>query len=211
MRDRGRGYAHRVDIAADAELVWRALTEPEHLARWCSPGAQIRAQKGGLFRASVDRVTELEAHIDIFEPARRMRLIYLPSQSLPATDNPIVDDFILTLKDRWTQPGRNDSQSAEPRRPRNGRMESAVSTTQTRLAASHDPPESVHRETAQEQYPMTGFILRACITALGLWLATRLVSGIRIDDPSTIVLAGVLLGIVNAIVQARSQSFSRCP
>ena len=48
---------------------------------------------------------------------------------------------------------------------------------------------------------MTGFILRACITALGLWLATRLVSGIRIDDPSTIVLAGVLLGVVNAIVR----------
>jgi putative membrane protein len=48
---------------------------------------------------------------------------------------------------------------------------------------------------------MTGFILRACITALGLWLATRLVSGIRIDDSSTIVLAGVLLGVVNAIVR----------
>lgn len=48
---------------------------------------------------------------------------------------------------------------------------------------------------------MTGFILRACITALGLWLATRVVPGIRIDDPSTIVLAGVLLGVVNAIVR----------
>jgi putative membrane protein len=48
---------------------------------------------------------------------------------------------------------------------------------------------------------MTGFILRACITALGLWLATRWVSGIRIDDASTIVIAGVLLGVVNAIVR----------
>jgi putative membrane protein len=48
---------------------------------------------------------------------------------------------------------------------------------------------------------MTGFILRACITALGLWLATRLVSGIRIDDASTIILAGALLGVVNAIVR----------
>src|SRR3984957_3587562 len=102
MRDRGRGYAHRVDIAADAEQVWRALTEAENLARWCSPGAQIRAQKGGLFRASVDRVTELEAHIDIFEPARRLRLIYLPSQALPATDDPIVDDFILDAQEPGT-------------------------------------------------------------------------------------------------------------
>jgi len=48
---------------------------------------------------------------------------------------------------------------------------------------------------------MTGFILRACITAIGLWVATRLVSGIRIDDPWTLVFAGVLLGVVNAIVR----------
>lgn len=48
---------------------------------------------------------------------------------------------------------------------------------------------------------MTGFILRACITALGLWVATWLVSGIQIDDAWTVVLAGVLLGIVNAIVR----------
>jgi uncharacterized protein YndB with AHSA1/START domain len=102
MRDRARGYAHRVDIVADADQVWRALTEPEHLAKWCSPGAQIRAQKGGLFRASVDRVTELEAHIDIFEPSRRLRLIYLPSPTLPPTDDPIVDDFILDTKEPGT-------------------------------------------------------------------------------------------------------------
>ena len=48
---------------------------------------------------------------------------------------------------------------------------------------------------------MTGFVLRACITALGLWVATRLVSGIRIDDAWTLVWAGFLLGIVNAIVR----------
>jgi putative membrane protein len=48
---------------------------------------------------------------------------------------------------------------------------------------------------------MTGFILRACISALGLWLATRLVSGIRIDDAWTLVWAAFLLGVVNAIVR----------
>lgn len=48
---------------------------------------------------------------------------------------------------------------------------------------------------------MTGFILRALITAIGLWIATRWVSGIRIDDPTTLILAGLLLGIVNAIVR----------
>jgi putative membrane protein len=48
---------------------------------------------------------------------------------------------------------------------------------------------------------MTGFVLRACITAIGLWVATRVVPGIRIDDPWTLVLAGLLLGVVNAIVR----------
>jgi len=48
---------------------------------------------------------------------------------------------------------------------------------------------------------MTGFIVRALISALGLWLATRLVAGIRIDDATTLVLAGLLLGVVNAIVR----------
>ena len=102
MRDRARGYAHRVDIVAEPSDVWLALTQAEHLARWCSPGASIRAQKGGLFRASVDRVTELEAHIDIFEPSRRLRLIYLPSNALPPTDDPLVDDFILDTKEPGT-------------------------------------------------------------------------------------------------------------
>src|SRR5579864_612374 len=95
MRDRGRGYAHRVDIAAEPAEVWEALTQSEHLARWCSPQAQIRPQKGGLFRATVDRVTELEAHIDVFEPGRRLRLIHLPSQAWPPSTSAIVDDFIL--------------------------------------------------------------------------------------------------------------------
>jgi putative membrane protein len=48
---------------------------------------------------------------------------------------------------------------------------------------------------------MTGFILRALMSAIGLWLATRWVSGIRIDDPGTLVLAGALLGVINAIVR----------
>ncbi|HVS75521.1 MAG TPA: phage holin family protein [Steroidobacteraceae bacterium] len=48
---------------------------------------------------------------------------------------------------------------------------------------------------------MTAFVLRALISALGLWIATRWVSGIRIDTPGTLVLAGLLLGVVNAIVR----------
>jgi putative membrane protein len=48
---------------------------------------------------------------------------------------------------------------------------------------------------------MTGFILRGLIAALGLWLATEWVSGVHIDTPATLILAGLLLGVVNAIVR----------
>ena len=98
MSDRERGYAHRVDIRVDVQQVWRALTETEQLARWCSPAAEISARKGGLFRASVDRVTEFEAHIELFEPGRRLRLIYLPSAAMPRADTVMIDDFMLEPK-----------------------------------------------------------------------------------------------------------------
>jgi putative membrane protein len=48
---------------------------------------------------------------------------------------------------------------------------------------------------------VTGFVLRALISAIGLWVATLWVSGIRIDNAGSLVLAGLLLGIVNAIVR----------
>jgi len=48
---------------------------------------------------------------------------------------------------------------------------------------------------------MIGFIFRAVIAALGLWVATRWVSGILIEDAGTLVLAGLLLGVINAVVR----------
>jgi putative membrane protein len=48
---------------------------------------------------------------------------------------------------------------------------------------------------------MTAFLIRALIVALGLWLATAWVQGVSIDSPSTLILAGLLLGLVNAIVR----------
>jgi putative membrane protein len=48
---------------------------------------------------------------------------------------------------------------------------------------------------------MTGFLLRAVITAIGLWIATRWVHGVRIDNATTLLLAALLLGVVNAIVR----------
>ena len=48
---------------------------------------------------------------------------------------------------------------------------------------------------------MAGFILRGLIAALGLWAATEMLSGFQIDTPTTLIIAGLLLGLVNAIVR----------
>jgi putative membrane protein len=48
---------------------------------------------------------------------------------------------------------------------------------------------------------MLGFLLRAAIAALGLWVSTSWVHGVSIDTPQTLILAGLLLGIVNAVVR----------
>jgi putative membrane protein len=48
---------------------------------------------------------------------------------------------------------------------------------------------------------MVGFLFRAALSMVGLWIATRWLHGIRIDDAGTLVLAGLVLGVVNAIVR----------
>jgi putative membrane protein len=48
---------------------------------------------------------------------------------------------------------------------------------------------------------MAGFILRGLFAALGLWVATEVLSGIDIRNATTLVIAGLLLGLVNAIVR----------
>jgi putative membrane protein len=48
---------------------------------------------------------------------------------------------------------------------------------------------------------MNGFLIRALISGVGLYLAARFVPGIRIDTPVTLILAAILLGLVNAIVR----------
>jgi putative membrane protein len=48
---------------------------------------------------------------------------------------------------------------------------------------------------------MAGFILRGLVAALGLWAATAILSGITINSAMTLVIAGLLLGLVNAIVR----------
>jgi len=89
------GYAHRIDVQAPPELVWRALIEPPLLVEWYGPEARVTARAGGSYWIRVDAELVREAHIDVFEPGRRLRLIYMPQPELPSTESVIVDDFLI--------------------------------------------------------------------------------------------------------------------
>ncbi len=90
-----RGYAQRVDVRADVEVVWQALIDPVLLAQWYSPGARIDAREGGNYSVRHAENMHREAHIDVFLPPRRLRLIYMPLPDLPDEGSVIVEDFLL--------------------------------------------------------------------------------------------------------------------
>ena len=48
---------------------------------------------------------------------------------------------------------------------------------------------------------MTGFLLRWMISALGLWVAQAVVPGVTIENTTTLLLAGLVLGFLNAVVR----------
>jgi uncharacterized protein YndB with AHSA1/START domain len=76
-------------------MVWRGLIDPQMLSLWYGPGARVSAKAGGNYYVRADRDLEREAHIDVFDPGRRLRLIYMTPRDLPANDAVLIDDFIL--------------------------------------------------------------------------------------------------------------------
>lgn len=48
---------------------------------------------------------------------------------------------------------------------------------------------------------MKGFVIRLLITALGLWVADRLLPGIVITGTGSLIVSALLLGLVNAVIR----------
>lgn len=48
---------------------------------------------------------------------------------------------------------------------------------------------------------MTRFILRGLVAAIGLWVASYLVPGVHVHGIKTLIAAGLLLGLANALVR----------
>ncbi len=45
------------------------------------------------------------------------------------------------------------------------------------------------------------FLLQILAAALGFWIASKLLHGVHVDNLTTLLLAGLLLGVINALVR----------
>jgi len=90
-----RGFAQRIDIEAPVTRVWNVLCSPTLLSRWLAQDARIRPQKGGSWSGTIAPGLERHAMIDVFDPPRRLRLIYLPPDDLSVFDGAVADDVLL--------------------------------------------------------------------------------------------------------------------
>jgi uncharacterized protein YndB with AHSA1/START domain len=88
-----------VEVDVPVTRVWRALTDPGLIRIWSGQEAQIDPRRGGAYQLGKRNAGGgREAHIDIFDVNRRLRLIYLNGGDWPPSDSAVVDDFILDVR-----------------------------------------------------------------------------------------------------------------
>jgi uncharacterized protein YndB with AHSA1/START domain len=102
MSHPARGYAQFVEIRQPPDRVFAAFADARELATWYATEATVEPRKGGRLWVKLGNGRVRDATIDVWEPARRLRLIYMPDATLPASGTgPIVEDVLFDVK-----PGR---------------------------------------------------------------------------------------------------------
>ena len=48
---------------------------------------------------------------------------------------------------------------------------------------------------------MRGFLIRAAVVAIGLWVASEIVPGVEIRSAGSLIAAALLLGVINAVIR----------
>jgi len=90
-----RSFAHRVEVGAPVERVWRAFTDSRVLERWTTAGATVAPREKGRMQVLFGEGMELDAHIDVLVTPQRIRLILLPTRGMPGSDAVIIEDFLF--------------------------------------------------------------------------------------------------------------------
>ena len=95
MSSQYRSFAHRVEVGAAVERVWRAFTDSRVLERWTTAGATVAPREKGRMQVLFGEGMELDAHIDVLVTPQRIRLILLPTRGMPGSDAVIIEDFLF--------------------------------------------------------------------------------------------------------------------
>jgi uncharacterized protein YndB with AHSA1/START domain len=99
MRPAQRGDLQSLRCGAPAERLWQALVQPEALKLWHADEAEIDPRQGGRYSYRSRLFGVRHAHIDVFDPERRLRLVYDPNPSWPPGNTVIVEDFLIDTRD----------------------------------------------------------------------------------------------------------------
>ena len=98
-------------IPADADRLWRALTDPDEAGAWLGGELEWTVQEGEPLRFTPDRPTPAEpvreGRVEVVEPGRYLRFRWWPTGGGPETESevayvlePAVDDeTILTVEE----------------------------------------------------------------------------------------------------------------
>jgi uncharacterized protein YndB with AHSA1/START domain len=97
MRNATRGYAQFVEVPVGPQRVWQALIDPLELQEWHAIRAEVEPRQGGRFRTVMSDGRARDAVIDVYDPGRRLRLLYYPDATMPGAAT-IADDLLLDAR-----------------------------------------------------------------------------------------------------------------
>ncbi len=84
------------ESSASASAIWRALTEPAALLLWCATEAVMEPRVGGRYMIVSRLFGRRDAHIELFEPGARLKLLFGPNPEWPPlSDSALIEDFII--------------------------------------------------------------------------------------------------------------------
>ena len=93
-----RGYMETCNVPASPQAVWQALVDPVLLAQWLATVVTVEARPGGLYRFEHAHGGRREAHIDVFDPPRRLRLIHFAQPAWPVGAEAVPVDDVMVVE-----------------------------------------------------------------------------------------------------------------
>ena len=87
----GRHQRHEIEIAADAESVWKAVSEAEELTRWFVEDAEVEPGEGGKQKIDWGQGVAMEATHLIWRPGQHLRVGHPDGAERGGWDAVVVD------------------------------------------------------------------------------------------------------------------------